>query len=105
MANLRNTYPDDQPQPATSDSDSPATANRKHFEQIAGHLLDSATYGGHGHAIGRQGARGHAMPANDAHKQSGQYIPQAVFDTFSDGAGCADASDAAASDYGNVDKG
>jgi hypothetical protein len=25
------------------------------------------------------------MPISDAHKQSGQYIPQSVFDTYSDG--------------------
>ncbi|MGA7947548.1 MAG: hypothetical protein WB991_20975, partial [Candidatus Sulfotelmatobacter sp.] len=40
---------------------------------------------GHGHARGRQGPAGYAMPISDAHKQSGQYIPQSVFDTYSDG--------------------
>lgn len=42
-----------------------------------------------------------------------KYIPRAAFSgvpqnrqsTFSDGAGCADASDASAADYGTVDKG
>jgi hypothetical protein len=57
-------------------------------------------YNGHGHTRGRQGQAGHGVPISDAHKQSGQYIPQSVFDTYSDGAGCTHAS---ASDYGVVD--
>ena len=53
------------------------------------------------------------MPRSAAHLQGGQFIPRAAFSgvpqnrqsTFSDGAGCADASDASAADYGTVDKG
>ena len=56
------------------------TANRTHHQEIVGHLLDSALYGGHGHAVGRQGAKGHEMVASDAHLQGDHaYIPQAVF--------------------------
>ncbi len=53
------------------------------------------------------------MPRSAAHLQGGQFIPRAAFSgvpqnrqsSFSDGAGCADASDAGAADYGTVDKG
>jgi hypothetical protein len=112
MANLQSDQSNNAlPQPATSDSPTPATArsrvaaNRQHFGEIAGHLLDHAAYNGHGHAEGRQGRAGHVMPPSDAKRQGGQYIPQAVFNTYSDGAGSAEANDASASDYAKVDKG
>jgi hypothetical protein len=47
---------------------------------------------------------GHPMPPSDHARQSGSFIPQAVFTTFSDGAGSANADDPSASDYGTVDK-
>jgi hypothetical protein len=37
--------------------------------------------------------------------QPHSYIPQAVFNTSSDGAGSANANDPSTSDYGTVDKG
>jgi hypothetical protein len=83
----------------------------EHVAGLVGHTLTTSQYGGHGHAEGRQGRRGHEMPQSAAHLQGGQYIPRAAFSgvpqnrqsTFSDGAGCADASDASAADYGVVD--
>jgi hypothetical protein len=74
MANLQSDPNDALPQPATLDSNSStrsrAAANRQHFKEIPGHLLDHAAYNGHGHAEGRQGRAGHTMPRSDANKQS-----------------------------------
>ena len=104
MANLQSDPNDALPQPATLDSNSSsrsrAMANNQHFKEIAGHLLDHADYNGHGHAAGRQGRAGHTMPASDAHKQGGEYVPQ---NTYSKN-GSADADNqSAADDYGSVD--
>jgi hypothetical protein len=67
--------------------------------------------GGHGHLEGRQGRHGHDMPDSTAHLQGGAHIPQKVIarlqannqNTWSDGAGCANATDEATADYGTVD--
>ena len=104
MANLQSDPNDALPQPATLDSNSSsrsrAMANNQHFKELAGHLLDHADYNGHGHAAGRQGRAGHAMPASDAHKQGGAYVPQNMYS----GNGSADADNqSAADDYGSVD--
>ena len=45
------------------------------------------------------------MPTSNADAQQGSYIPQAVFNTSSDGSGSADFNDPSTSDYGKVDKG
>lgn len=83
----------------------------EHVAGLVGHTLTTSQYNAHGHAEGRQGRNGHEMPQSTAHLQGGEYIPRAAFSgvaqnrqsTFSDGAGCADASDASAADYGTVD--
>jgi hypothetical protein len=62
-----------------------------------------ATYDAHGHAAGRHRARGHQMTSNDARKQGGSLIPQAVFNTFSQN-GSAQADPASSDDYGLVDQ-
>lgn len=85
----------------------------EHVAGLVGHTLTTSQYGGHGHAEGRQGRKGHEMPRSTAHLQGGQFIPRAAFSgvpqnrqsTFSDGAGCADATDAGGADYGTVDRG
>ena len=113
MANLGNTYPDDQPQPATdSGASAPrpmSSAQHAHFKELAGHLIDNATAVGHGHLVG-ENASGR-MPANNSHKQAGATIrPRALDDgtakmpqsDWSDGAGCASASDSSTADYGAV---
>jgi hypothetical protein len=41
-------------------------ANDDHHRTLISHTLDAAEYGGHGHAIGRQGKRGHTMVPSDA---------------------------------------
>jgi hypothetical protein len=68
--------------PATLTADSTASerksANDLHHQSLVEHTIDAAEYGGHGHFVGSQGKRGHDMPANEAHKQLGQYIPRAV---------------------------
>lgn len=79
-------------------------ALNQHVKELTAHTLDASDYNGHGHAQGRQGRAGHRMPPSDHAKQSGSFIPQAVFNTFSDGAGSANANDASTSDYGAVDK-
>jgi hypothetical protein len=104
MANLQSDPNDALPQPATLDSNSSArsraTVNNQHFKEIAGHLLDHANYNGHGHAAGRQGRAGHTMPASDAQKQGGAYVPQNMYSEN----GSADSDEqAVADDYGNVD--
>jgi hypothetical protein len=104
MANLQSDPNDALPQPATLDFNSTARSraatNRQHFKEIAGHLLDHADYNGHGHAAGRQGRAGHVMPASDAHKQGGSYVPQNMYSEN----GSADAdSQSVADDYGSVD--
>jgi hypothetical protein len=104
MSNLQSDPNAALPQPATLDSNSSArsrvAANRQHFQEIAGHLLDHADYNGHGHAAGRQGRAGHTMPPSDAHKQGGSYVPQNMYSQN----GSADADDqSVADDYGSVD--
>jgi hypothetical protein len=107
MANLQNDQSDSPATPATLNANSTPkerkAANDTHHQTLIEHTLDSSDYNGHGHAQGRQGKAGHTMVSSDAHKQSGQYIPQAVFDTTSDGAGSAEANDASTRDYGVVD--
>jgi hypothetical protein len=51
----------------------------KHVEQLTGHLLDASDYNAHGHATGRQGAKGHPMPKSDAHLQDGAHVPQDMY--------------------------
>lgn len=51
----------------------------QHVKELISHTLDVADYNGHGHAIGKQGRHGHDMVASDAHKQSGEYIPQRMY--------------------------
>ena len=75
-------------------------ALNQHVKELTAHTLDVSDYNAHGHAAGRQGAAGHTMPPNDAHRQDGAYIPQNM---YSDGAGSAEANDASTSDYGTVD--
>lgn len=83
-------------------------ANDDHHRTLISHTLDAATYGGHGHAVGK-GATGKMVPS-DAHMQGDHaYIPQGVLpanrqNTSSDGAGSAEANDPSTSDYGTVDK-
>jgi len=107
MANLQFDPNDELPQPLTSDSGSPPAkaesraANCQHFRELIGHTLDAADYSGHGHAAGRQGARGHAMPKSDAHLQGGAYVPQNMY--ASNGSAQAD-EQPLAGDYGAVDK-
>jgi hypothetical protein len=103
--------------PARLDNNSTAkerkAANDNHHQALVAHTLDAAVYGGHGHYVGKQGAKGHDMPKNDAHRQSGQFIPRAVHqqamhqavrqNTFSEN-GSADADGGSIdSDYGNAD--
>jgi hypothetical protein len=92
-----------QPQP-NSNTKTRAALNQ-HVKDLVGHTIESSNYNGHGHAQGRQGPVGHTMPPNDASKQSGSFIPQAVFNTYSDGAGCASANEPGTDDYGKVDNG
>jgi hypothetical protein len=87
----------------SSDAKKTVRALGEHVKGLVGHTLDMATYNAHGHAAGRQGARGHQMPPNDAHKQGGSFIPQAVFNTFSQN-GSAQADPAGSDDYGVVDE-
>jgi hypothetical protein len=124
MANLQNDPNDELPQP--TDTDAPSTsrrldnsstvaerssANRKHHSELIGHTLDSAAYNAHGHAVGKQGARGHTMTPSDAHMQGDHaYIPQSVLpanrqNQSSDGAGSASANDPSTSDYATADPG
>jgi hypothetical protein len=91
MANLQKDESDTPAQPARLDNNSTpaerAAANRAHHQQLISHTLDAAEYGGHGHAHGRQGKAGHVMVPSAASVQPHSYIPQAVFNTSSDGAG------------------
>lgn len=113
MANLQNDYPDDQPQPATPSTSMPlhnkstakerSDANRTHHQELATHLLKNAVAVGHGHFVGRQGSQGHVMPANDAHLQSGQYIP-AKADMYAKDGGVGADRQPAGDDYGIVGK-
>jgi hypothetical protein len=74
----------------------------KHFQGLVTATIENSERNGHGHMVGSQGPKGHTMPKNDSHLQQGSYLPQNV---WSDGAGCADATDAASADYGTIDKG
>lgn len=74
----------------------------QHVKELVGHTLDSAAYGSHGHAAGRQGAKGHRMPSSDAHRQGGAYLPQNVYTSGSGGNQQMDTADS--EDYGTVDK-
>jgi len=78
--------------------------NNQHHRELISGTLDVAAYNGHGHAQGSQGKAGHSMPVND-HAGPHSYIPQAVFNTSSDGAGSANANDPSAENYGAVDQG
>jgi hypothetical protein len=69
--------------------------------QPVDHEMSTALYGGHGHAVGRQGATGHAMPPNDSHMQSGARLPQTVYAK----PGASGFDDPPADDYGMVDRG
>ena len=80
MANLKNNFPDDQPQ-TDSGAATPrpmSAAQHDHFKSLVGHTLTGAAYGGHGHAVGKQGPKGHEMVPNDSHRQAGSYIPRGV---------------------------
>jgi hypothetical protein len=80
-------------------------ANRQHHQELVSHTLDSATYGGHGHAVGLQGKAGHAMVPNDAALQGKDaYIPQAVLNVATKD-GSAPFDDPSAKDYGTTDTG
>jgi hypothetical protein len=84
---------------------------REHFQSLVDHTLESAQYNGHGHLEGKQGHRGHDMPDSTAHLQGGAHIPAKVIsrlpannqNSWSDGAGCANASDQTTSDYATTD--
>ena len=65
-------------------------------------LAQSAAYGSHGHAAGKQGHGGHEMPRNDAHLQDGAYVPQNVYTSGSGGNQQMDTSDA--QDYATLDR-
>jgi len=86
------------------------SANRQHHQELIGHTLDSATYGGHGHAVGSQGKAGHTMVPNDSVFQgSGEtsrgkpYIPQSVLNvTTKDGGVGFDDDQTGADDYGKA---
>lgn len=65
------------------------------------HELATARFNGHGHAVGRQGVTGHAMPPNDSHLQAGARVPQTVY--AADGKPGFD--DPSQSDFGVVDAG
>jgi hypothetical protein len=91
-------------------------ANRTHHQEMADHLISNALDAKHGgHMAGQQGPKGHALPANDLHLQSGAYIPRGVLQpdgfarvpgsTDSDGSGSANANDPATKDYGATDCG
>ena len=123
-ANPGNDYPDDQPQPI--DTDAPSTsrrltsnstvaerwsANRKHHEELISHTLDAATYyGGHGHAVGEQGApRPHDGSERPCGAGQGRLHSAGRFqnrqNTSSDGEGSASANDPSTKNYGVVDSG
>jgi len=90
MANLQNSYPDDQPQPQTdagaSSTRPMSPAQHRHFQELVRHTIDNAERVGHGHIMGSQGPKGHTLPKNDSHLQRGAYLPQNVQSTWSDGA-------------------
>ena len=69
----------------------------EHVGDLVDHTLEASEYGGHGHAEGRQGRAGHAMPRSDAHLQANSYVPQSMYGGF----GC---DDPPQEDYGSVDK-
>lgn len=56
-------------------------ALHSHVQQLSDFTLESSRYGGHGHAEGKQGSRGHTMPPSDAHMQrdGDRIIPQGGF--------------------------
>jgi hypothetical protein len=90
-----------------------SSANRKHHEELVSHTLTAAEYGGHGHAIGRQGKAGHTMvPSDHAAQGKDAFIPQGILsvpqnrqNTSSDGSGSANANDPSTSDYATADPG
>ena len=83
------------------------SANRQHHQEMADHLLTNTLRAGHGgHMLGKSGpgSTGHDLPPSDAHLQSGQYIPQAVFNTATKDGGSG-FDDPSAKDYGTTDAG
>jgi hypothetical protein len=76
MGNPRHDAPPPKPAilSAKSTPDERKSANDLHHQSLVEHALDVAEYNGHDHFVGSQGKRSHEMPANDAHKQSGQFI-------------------------------
>ena len=91
------------PQPMTdSGATNPrpmSTAQHNHFKTLTSLTLDNAVAVGHGHAMGRQGAKGHTMVPSDAHTQGGQYIRQGSFDSTGENGSDEPGSD----EYGKVD--
>jgi hypothetical protein len=91
-----------------------SSEQHKYFASLVSHTLRSSEYNGHGHAVGSQGPKGHRMAENNSEAQSGGYIPRGSLknsdgakmpqSSWSDGAGCADASDVASADYAQVEK-
>jgi hypothetical protein len=85
-------------------------ALHSHVQQLSDFTLQSSRYNAHGHAEGRQGAKGHEMPPSDAHLQrdGDRIIPQGAFakvpqtmDTTGSGPGFDESARAA--NYGMVD--
>ncbi len=80
----------------------------EHFKGLVSATIDNAAAVGHGHMVGSQG---HAYVPSDAHKQTGNYLPQGVGrdfarvpqNTSSDGSGSSDFSDPSPKDYGVAD--
>jgi|HubBroStandDraft_5_1064220.scaffolds.fasta_scaffold210142_2 hypothetical protein len=79
-------------------------ANRTHHSELIGHTLDSAAYGGHGHAVG-SGPTGKMVPNDSVYQgKPHAYIPQAALNvTTKDGGATFD--DPSAKDYGTADAG
>lgn len=87
-------------QRTTSAAQNAEPAFGRHVRELVAHTLDASDYGGHGHAQGRQGRAGHAMPRTDAGWENSAYIPQGVF--AKDGSVGFD--DPAQDNYGSIDK-
>ena len=72
---------------------------RRHVGELVEHTQAVSDYNTHGHAQGKQGRTGHAMPKTNLNLQSGARLIQNV-----EGENCA-ADEAATRDYGIVDNG
>jgi hypothetical protein len=87
----------------------------EHVKGLTDHTLDVALYNNHGHAMGRQGPKGHPLPPSHAHLQGGGFIPRGVLMSDSgeasqggfqqSGAAGADYSTTSVGDTGDPDSG